>query len=75
MTSRREFLCRSGLAAAAAAALPFAEFQKARASNGTAPPARVLADWHSHFVSNAEMRFFAARKQPPRLVREAGSAP
>ena len=73
MTSRREFLQRTGLAAAAA--LPFAGLQRAWASTGAAPPVRVLADWHSHFVSNAEMRFFAARKQPPRLVSEANGAP
>jgi len=31
---------------------------------------RVLVDWHSHFVSNAEIKFFAARPKAPRLVIE-----
>ncbi len=31
-------------------------------------------DWHSHFVSQAEMKFFAARKQAPRLVTGADGA-
>jgi predicted TIM-barrel fold metal-dependent hydrolase len=30
--------------------------------------ARVLVDWHSHFVSNAEMQFFASRREAPRLL-------
>lgn len=29
---------------------------------------RVLVDWHSHFVSNAEMKLFASRREAPRLV-------
>jgi predicted TIM-barrel fold metal-dependent hydrolase len=36
--------------------------------------ARVLVDWHSHFVSNAEIQFFAARRVAPRLVTGPGGA-
>ena len=43
--------------------------QSARASASAAP--RALVDWHSHFVSQAEVAYFASRTQPPRLVRSA----
>ena len=29
---------------------------------------RVLVDWHSHYVSDAELRFLAKRHRAPRLV-------
>lgn len=29
---------------------------------------RVLVDWHSHYVSQAEIRFFAARSEAPRVI-------
>ncbi len=32
---------------------------------------RVLVDWHSHYLSDAELNFLAARTSPPRLVRAA----
>jgi predicted TIM-barrel fold metal-dependent hydrolase len=38
----------------------------------TAP--RVLVDWHSHFVSKAEIRFLSSRQEPPRLVTDPGGS-
>jgi len=32
---------------------------------------KVLADWHSHYLSQAELDFLAQRQTPPRLVRAA----
>jgi predicted TIM-barrel fold metal-dependent hydrolase len=65
---RRAFMVRS---LATAALLPFSSLPKsatsqvpATANSGT----QVLVDWHSHFVSNAEMKFFAGRPRAPRLV-------
>jgi len=74
MISRRRFLEHTTLAAAAilpAAARPQAAQGAAQVTPGPRPFAgtlRVLVDWHSHFVSNAEIKFFAARRQAPRLV-------
>lgn len=59
MTSRREFIKAGSLAAASLIA------PKGFASTSTP---RVLVDWHSHFVSQAELRYFATRKQAPRLI-------
>jgi len=61
VSTRREFLERTGWAAAAML-LPTA----AAAANQ-----RVLVDWHSHYVSDAEIRFLAARSRAPRLLRAA----
>jgi predicted TIM-barrel fold metal-dependent hydrolase len=71
---RRTFLTH-GLAAGALLALPrrpaaAGEGPSAELSPGAspAPQTRVLVDWHSHFVSNAEIKFFAARREAPRLL-------
>src|SRR5437868_5805135 len=67
MTTRREFI---GSALAAAAVLP--GLLPAGAARADAPIAtRVLMDWHSHYVSKAEIKFLAARKQAPRLLTGA----
>src|SRR5271170_7865594 len=57
---RRSFISHS-LAAGALLAAP-------RWSKSAAPQPRVLVDWHSHFVSNAEIKFFAGRREAPRLL-------
>jgi predicted TIM-barrel fold metal-dependent hydrolase len=75
MISRRRFLEHTTLAAAAMlpagrrleAAQSTAEGFTPASQPVTGAP-RVLVDWHSHFVSNAEIKFFAARRQAPRLV-------
>lgn len=66
MSNRREFLKLGTVAAACA--LP-GVLRPAYASEPVAP--RALMDWHSHFVSNAEIRYFASRTQPPRLIKSA----
>jgi predicted TIM-barrel fold metal-dependent hydrolase len=53
--TRRDFMAGG----AALAALPFAT---------EAATPRVLVDWHSHYVSDAELRFLAQRRKPPMLV-------
>lgn len=67
MTTRRQFL---GSAVAAAAVLP--SLLRSGAAQGDAPVVssgpRVLVDWHSHYVSRAEIKFLAARKQAPQLI-------
>lgn len=66
--SRRAFLGRGTLAAAALLPLP-GMLEAAQPSIAARPAAaRVLVDWHSHFVSNAEMKFLAARRQAPRII-------
>lgn len=62
--SRRHFLKASGLAAAAACSIRWTDALAAE----TNP---VLVDWHSHYVSDTELAFLAARKTAPRLVRGA----
>jgi predicted TIM-barrel fold metal-dependent hydrolase len=62
--SRRRFLA-AGAAATAAALLPASRF--ARAAEG--PAARVLVDWHSHYVSRAEVEYLATRATAPRVLR------
>lgn len=38
----------------------------------TAPAAlRALVDWHSHYVSDAELKFLARRERAPRLITDA----
>jgi predicted TIM-barrel fold metal-dependent hydrolase len=79
--SRRNFLERSALATAAllpaiggagaargAAASSAAEARTAPDARPLAGRPRVLVDWHSHFVSKAEIKFFAARARAPRLT-------
>ena len=65
---RRGFLAGSvaAVATAAAAATVAARWSIAGGAEVSSP--RVLVDWHSHFVSNAEMKFFASRQQAPRLL-------
>ena len=64
MSSRRDFLKYSSVIAACG--LPAI----LRPTHAAAPPApRALVDWHSHFVSQAEIRYFASRTQPPRLIK------
>jgi predicted TIM-barrel fold metal-dependent hydrolase len=65
---RRDFLLQTALSTAAFA-LPRRLLAKAGES---APPRNVLVDWHSHFVSQAEIRLFELRKAPPRLLHTAG---
>jgi predicted TIM-barrel fold metal-dependent hydrolase len=64
---RRSFIARS---IAAAALWALADLPSAAETTGPVRSAdvRVLVDWHSHFVTNAEMRFFAKRRQAPRLL-------
>lgn len=38
------------------------------------PPLRALVDWHSHYVSRAEIEYLSTRRRPPRLVRDAQGA-
>ncbi len=72
---RRTFLAQS-ISAAALWSLPRASrAAPTDAPIALAPGRRVLVDWHSHFVSNAEIKFFAARQQAPRLLFAAGGAP
>lgn len=65
MPSRRDFLQRS--AAITATGLLPGFLRQAHAAAPASP--RALVDWHSHFVSQAEVRYFASRTQPPRLIK------
>src|SRR5579859_1186204 len=60
MTSRRQFI-------AAAAALPWLGAL-------AATEARVLVDWHSHFVSRAEVEYLRKRRTPPRVISGSDGA-
>jgi predicted TIM-barrel fold metal-dependent hydrolase len=40
---------------------------------GARPATRVLLDWHSHYVSDAEIRLLATRSQPPRVAQADGT--
>lgn len=67
-TTRRHFI---GGALATAALLPGAvKTFAARSNTGTAAP-RAYVDWHSHYVSRAELKFLAARSTAPRLMSAA----
>jgi len=66
MATRRDFLLAS--AALTGTALTPRALQAA-----TAP--RVLVDWHSHYVSEVELRFLAKRSKPPRLVAGKDGVP
>jgi len=76
MISRREFL-RLTAVSAAAAGLP--GFLKAAplTTAGLALPAgkRVLVDWHSHFVTQAEIDFLSRRQLAPRIIIDAAGKP
>ncbi len=65
--SRRQFLVSSSMAAAALLPLHGRISAAFADTQGT----RVLVDWHSHYASNAEVRFFSARGQAPRIVTSA----
>jgi uncharacterized protein len=66
---RRGFLAGSVAAVATAAAATLAARWSTAGAEVSSP--RVLVDWHSHFVSNAEMKFFASRHEAPRLLTGA----
>jgi hypothetical protein len=75
MIYRREFLKFASVAAALALPTALHPLPATAASAPDAPRApRALVDWHSHFVSQAEMRYFASRKQAPRIVTAANGA-
>lgn len=61
---RRDFL-KSGLAVAGALG--------AGAAPGAPAPAapKVLVDWHSHYVSDAEVRYLESRRAAPKVSRDA----
>jgi predicted TIM-barrel fold metal-dependent hydrolase len=63
---RRTFLTGSLAAAGAMAVARWSPAAGAPAKS--AASARVLVDWHSHFVSNAEIKFFSSRREAPRLL-------
>jgi predicted TIM-barrel fold metal-dependent hydrolase len=65
---RREFLAGSVAAVATAAAATTVTARWSAAAGVEASSPRVLVDWHSHFVSNAEMKLFASRHEAPRLL-------
>lgn len=67
IASRRHFLKAAGGSAAAlwAAAQAPALFAQ------STPSRRVLVDWHSHYMSDAELNFLAQRTAAPRLIRSA----
>lgn len=63
---RRRFL---GLTAAAATAGPLLLSRNAAAQAvAAAASPRVLVDWHSHFVSQTEVRLLGARRTVPRIL-------
>lgn len=64
--TRRNFL---KLAGASATIASFGGFSTLSALAAPAP--RVLVDWHSHYLSDAELNFLAARNTAPRLLRAA----
>jgi predicted TIM-barrel fold metal-dependent hydrolase len=64
---RRSFIAHS-LAAGSLLALPGLLRAGETANSVHSAGARVLVDWHSHFVSNAEIKLFTARPKAPRLI-------
>jgi uncharacterized protein len=75
ITNRRQFM---GLAGAAGVALPSLLRRAGAAEVAGAPPTghpatepRVLVDWHSHFVSETEVRALSARHTVPRIITAA----
>ena len=67
--TRRSFLVKSSLAAATLLPL-YGRVGAAQSAPTAVKPAgaRVLVDWHSHYASRAEVRFFSDRGQAPRIV-------
>ncbi|WP_116811097.1 amidohydrolase family protein [Steroidobacter cummioxidans] len=68
MLNRRLFL--GGAFATAATVSAGLHTRPLLAENASTAP-RALVDWHSHYVSQAEMKFLATRAQPPKLVTGA----
>src|SRR5262245_56346634 len=68
MSTRRHFIAGAVAAAVASAIRP------SRIWAGAAAAPRALVDWHSHYVSNAELKFLSARKQAPRVIVDAQGA-
>jgi predicted TIM-barrel fold metal-dependent hydrolase len=64
MIARRHFI-GAGIAAAVVSSL-----RPARVLADAVAP-RALVDWHSHYVSKAEIKFLSARKQAPRVIVDA----
>ena len=71
MQCRRQFLSRAGQAALGGLLISHGLRAQEAAPASPAGSPKVLMDWHSHFVTQAEMRFFAARKEAPRIVTNA----
>jgi predicted TIM-barrel fold metal-dependent hydrolase len=69
MQTRRQ-LIGIGATAAAAATVP----GLLRTVQAAAPPAvadpPIAVDWHSHFVSRAEIKFLSKRQTPPRILTQ-----
>lgn len=63
--TRRHFLKTAGLAVAVTSAPGILS------GVASAATPRILVDWHSHYLSRAELDFLAARAEAPRLVRDA----
>lgn len=75
MTNRRNFLrhCSLALGAATLPRLPAAATSSATSATASQSPApKVLVDWHSHYVSKAEIHLLGVRQRPPRVIAEAG---
>lgn len=68
MLNRRQFL--NGALATAATLSAGLHSRSTLAASGQ-PTTRALVDWHSHYVSRAELKFLASRTQPPKLVTAA----
>jgi predicted TIM-barrel fold metal-dependent hydrolase len=68
---RRSFLLN--IALATTASVPLYRRLNAAPTAGTVPSTayRVLADWHSHYASKAEVDFFSGRQQAPRILTSA----
>ncbi len=72
MTNRRQFIASAAAVAAAAPGLirsGSAFAAEASGADGGPVATRVLVDWHSHFVSKAEVRFLEARSSVPRILK------
>ena len=75
MTTRRGFLALS-LGASAAAALSAPRLSALAADTASAPLGRrIVADWHSHFFTHAELRALSSRTQAPRITLDAQGKP
>ena len=80
MTSRRDFLRGLGAGAGALALTGGAGGVLAQSLTGqgaaktAAGKPRVLVDWHSHYVSRAELRILGARQLAPRILTSASGS-